>query len=129
MRIISLGMVLVVVGLGCGRNPCSELARVVCGQAPDTPACDRASRTTNGDECMGFLQDVARFIELANEKVETPVRQPPSPPTPPGGPDAPSSAPAASQDSASEGGAPPEPGSTTSPATTAPSPGGDGSPQ
>lgn len=91
-----MGIGVVAVVAGCGRNPCSQFARAVCEQAPNTPACDRASRTTNSDECQGLLKDVARFIALANEKVETPVLQPPAPPEPPaapGGPDAQAPAP------------------------------------
>ncbi len=78
-----MGIGVVVVLAACGRNPCSQFARAVCEQAPNTPACDRASRSTNSDECEGFLKDVARFIALANEKVETPVLQPPAPPAAP----------------------------------------------
>lgn len=77
-----IGAGLVVVLMGCGRSPCSRFARAVCEQAPNTPACERALRTTNSDECEGLLKDVDRFITLANEKVETPVLQPPSPQTP-----------------------------------------------
>ncbi len=73
---------------GCGRNPCTQLSRTVCEQAPNTPACERASRTTNSDECEGLLKDVARFIALANEKIETPVLEPPAPAAQPGGPEA-----------------------------------------
>lgn len=94
--VMMMGIGAVAVLAGCGRNPCSQFARAVCGQAPNTPACDRASRTTNRDECEGLLKDVARFIALANEKVETPVLQPPAParpPAAPGGPDAQATAP------------------------------------
>ncbi len=93
---IVMGIGAVAVLAGCGRNPCTRFSRAVCDQAPNTPACERASRTTNSDECEGLLKDVARFIALANEKVETPVLQPPAPPAPagaPGGPDAQAPAP------------------------------------
>lgn len=61
----------------CERNPCSQLGKIVCEKAPATPACERASRTTHPDECQGFLEDIERFIALANERIDTPVLQPP----------------------------------------------------
>lgn len=109
--------------VGCGRNPCSQFARAVCEQAPNTPACDRASRTTNSDECLGLMKDVARFIALANEKVETPVLQPPAPPA---APEAAVPAPAPSQETPPQGTTPTQ-GAPTPPAAGAASPEGDGS--
>ena len=68
-----------VVGLlaGCSKNPCDRLKDEVCSKAGGTFACERAQRTSNKDQCAGFLKDVDKFIALANEKVETPPLQPP----------------------------------------------------
>ncbi len=123
----TMGIVALLVMAGCGRNPCSQFTRAVCEQAPNTPACERASRTTNGDECEGLLKDVAQFIALANEKVETPVLQPPpapvQPPAAPGGPDA--QAPTAGQSATPAGAEAP----ATEPATAGePTQGAAGSP-
>jgi len=49
----------------------------VCSKVAGTPACERAQRTSNKDQCAGFLKDVDKFIALANEQVETPPLQPP----------------------------------------------------
>jgi hypothetical protein len=70
---------LLVVGLvvACSKNPCDRLKDEVCSKAGGTPACDRAQRTSNKDQCAGFLKDVDKFIALSNEKVETPPLQPP----------------------------------------------------
>jgi hypothetical protein len=63
--------------VSCSKNPCDRLKNEVCSKAGGTPACERAQRTTNKDQCAGFLKDVDKFIALANEKVETPPLQPP----------------------------------------------------
>lgn len=63
--------------LGCKKGPCANLKEQVCEKAPSTPACERASRATNPDECREFLMEVDKFIELANMKVDAPVLKPP----------------------------------------------------
>jgi len=80
LRWIGIGLAVVLMaGVGCGRNPCKRLAETVCAQAQGTPACERAGRFTNPDECEGYLKDVERYIRLANEVVTTPVLKPPAP--------------------------------------------------
>jgi len=69
----------------CASKPCKQLVRQVCEAAPDTRACETAGRLTASDECLGYLGNVQRYIELANEQVTTPTRKPPAPevvPTP-----------------------------------------------
>jgi hypothetical protein len=81
-KVLTVILTLSVLGVmlaGCGRNPCRELSNQVCELAPGTDACESASRLTATDECAGYLNDVARYVELKNLKTTEPARQPPSP--------------------------------------------------
>lgn len=62
---------------GCGGKACPDLAKQVCEAAPDSTACEAASRLTANDECEGYLKDVAKYVELMNRKVTEPGVQPP----------------------------------------------------
>jgi len=79
----------------CASKPCKQLVRQVCESAPGTRACEAAGRLTASDECLGYLANVPRYIELTNEEIRTPTRKPPvveAAPVP--GPDAAAPAPA-----------------------------------
>ncbi len=62
----------------CASKPCKQLASQVCEAAPGTRACETAGRLTIQDECLGYLANVPRYIELANEEIGTPTRKPPA---------------------------------------------------
>lgn len=80
MRVLGILAVIAVVAaaVGCGGNACPDLAKQVCEKAPDSEACEAASRLTANDECEGYLKDVAKYVELMNLKVTEPGVQPPA---------------------------------------------------
>jgi len=111
---------------GCGKKPCRDLMKEVCETAPGTAACDKASRLTTDDECVGYLKDVKRFVELTNRKIDKAGVRPPAPPapvpaTPP--PAAPPTVPDPPAEPAEAAGkTPPMPPAEAAPATEVPSP-------
>ncbi len=77
MRILAVVAVAAAV-VGCGGKACPELTKKACEMAPDSPACESASRLTANDECEGYLKNVEKFVELKNLKITEPGVQPPA---------------------------------------------------
>lgn len=91
---VSLALVVAMTALvACGAKPCKDLEKKACEAAAGSPACEAAGRMTSNDECLGYLKDVARFVELKNLKITQPGVKPPAPPPPPPPPPAPEAAP------------------------------------
>lgn len=106
MRVLLPAVLAMLALSSCASKPCKQLVRQVCEAAPGSKACENAGRLTAQDECLGFLVNVPRYIELSNEEITTPTRRPPAP-TPasaePGeGAAAPSESPAAPAEGAAE---------------------------
>ncbi len=82
MRTVFASIVLAALMVGlvaCGAKPCKDLEKKACEAAAGSPACEAAGRMSNGDECAGYLKDVARYVELKNLVVTTPGVKPPAP--------------------------------------------------
>lgn len=77
MKTLIVAISLLLGTISCGKGPCGDLAKQVCERAPGTLACEKASRLTAKDECVGYLKDMDKFIELTNLVITTEGVKPP----------------------------------------------------